>query len=112
LSQPDAWTLKTKELVDMSADFQGFIGALASLSDSENTRPQVPLLVLQADNDEVVLAQLTNKMVSRFKTLGLDVESRSYHIGDKGIYSNHQVTVPASQKDALEWAEKRLPSGR
>lgn len=112
LSQPDAWTLKTKELVDMSADFLGFIGALASLSDTENTRPQVPLLVLQADNDEVVLAPLTNKMVARFKTLGLDVESRSYHIGDKGIYSNHQVTVPASQKDAMEWAEQRLPSLR
>ncbi|MEN0106376.1 MAG: lipase family protein [Pseudomonas sp.] len=113
LAAPDGWTLKTRELVQANADYSALNGALASLSDSENTRPQVPLLVLQADNDEVVPAPLTAKMVTRFKTLGVEVDARNYHIGDRGtIRSNHQATVPVSAAAALQWAQERLPAGQ
>jgi pimeloyl-ACP methyl ester carboxylesterase len=113
LSAPDAWSLKTSELVNANADYAAFNGALASLADTENTRPQVPLLVLQADNDEVVPAPLTSKMVTRFKTLGVDVQARNYKIGDKGAARTyHQATVPAVSADAMAWAQERLPAGR
>ncbi len=113
LSAPDAWSLKTSELVNANADYAAFNGALASLADTENTRPQVPLLVLQADNDEVVPAPLTAKMVARFKTLGVEVDARNYKISDKGkARTNHQATVPAAMGDAMEWAQGRLPAAR
>ena len=105
--------LKLKDVFKPDANFSALNSALASFADTENVLPSVPLLVLQADNDEAVYKQLTDMMVNRFKVLGLDVDYRTYHIADKGsIATNHQATVPFSRQDAMSWAEQRLPSGR
>ena len=112
LTGPDAFGgLSTKQVMRMDADFNPFNDVFATLGDSENLRPSVPLLVLQADNDRVVLQSLTDRMVARFRNLGLEVDYQSYHIGDKGtIPTNHQATVAVSLRDAMAWGQARLPA--
>lgn len=113
LRGPDAWGLKTDKLMNTKADFKPLNNAIASLEDPETLRPLVPLLVLQADNDHTVLKPFTDMTVARYKDLGVNVDYRTYHIGDKGkIPSNHIATVPDSFKDALAWGERHLPPGR
>ncbi|WP_421705122.1 lipase family protein [Alloalcanivorax xenomutans] len=108
----DGWTLTVGELSDLEADWQPLIQAVASLEDTENLRPSVPLLILQSDDDKAVLKPLTDKMVARYQSLGLDVEYRTYHIENQDpAYTSHQITVPVSRPAAMVWAQRYLPVG-
>lgn len=116
LTGPDAFGgLSNQQVMRADADPQAFNDVFATLGDSENLRPSVPLLVLQADNDQVVLKQFTDMMVARFKNLDLQVDYQSYHITDMGkAATTHQATVPMSLPDAMTWGKARLapPAGR
>ncbi|RIX82845.1 lipase family protein [Acidovorax cavernicola] len=104
---------KVGEVMNMNADFRALNGALATLMDTQNARPSVPVLVLQADQDEAVPKPITDLLVARYKGLGVAVDYRTYQITDKrGAASNHQATVAYSLPDAMAWAAQHLPSGR
>lgn len=104
---------KIGDVMNMNADFRALNGALATLMDTQNARPSVPVLVLQADQDEAVPKPITDLLVARYKVLGVQVDYRNYHITDKrGAASNHQATVAYSLPDAMAWAAQRLPPGR
>lgn len=104
---------KVGEVLNMNADFRALNGALATLMDTQNARPSVPVLVLQADQDEAVPKPITDLLVARYKVLGVPVDYRLYHVTDKrGAASNHQATVAYSLSDAMAWAAQHLPSGR
>ncbi len=106
-------TYKIGEVLNMNADFRALNGALATLMDTQNARPSVPVLVLQADQDEAVPNPITDLLVARYKVLGVPVDYRIYHITDKrGAPSNHQATVAYSLPDAMAWAAQLLPPGR
>lgn len=110
LRKPDGWAVQNKKLLNTKADFTALNAAAVSLTDVENVRPSVPLLVLQADEDHIVLKPFTDLMVYRFKNLGVHVDYRTYHIQGKAP-SVHRGTVPRSLSDAMNWAEQHLPSG-
>lgn len=104
--------LKMKDVLNMDADFSALNGAVATLMDTQNVRPSVPLLVLQADKDTAVPKMFTDMLVQRYKVLGVPVEYRTYTITDLGkAASVHQATVPYSQQDAMNWAAQHLPPG-
>jgi pimeloyl-ACP methyl ester carboxylesterase len=104
---------KIGEVLNMNADFRALNGALATLMDTQNARPSVPLLVLQADQDEAVPKPITDLLVARYKVLGVPVDYRTYQITDKrGAATNHQATVAYSLPDAMAWAAQHLPPGR
>jgi len=100
--------LTSKDVMNLDADFTAFNQVFDTLGDSENVRPAVPLLVLQADNDRVVLKQFTDAMVTRFKNVGANVDYRLYTIGGDATVSNHQATVPDSRADAMDWVRDRF----
>jgi len=104
---------KIGEVLNMKADFRALNGALATLMDTQNARPSVPVLVLQAEQDEAVPKPITDLLVARYKALGVPVDYRIYQVGDKrGAASNHQATVAYSLTDAMAWAAQHLPAGR
>ena len=104
---------KVGDVLNMNADFRALNGALATLMDTQNARPSVPVLVLQADEDEAVPKPITDLLVARYKVLGVPVDYRTYRVTDKrGAASNHQATVAYSLADAMAWAAQRLPAGR
>lgn len=104
---------KVGQVLNMKADFRALNGALATLMDTQNARPAVPMLVLQADKDEAVPKPVTDLLVARYKVLGVPVDYRTYQIGDKrGAATNHQATVAYSLQDAMAWAAQHLPPGR
>ena len=100
--------LTSRDVMKLDADFTAFNQVFDTLGDSENVRPAVPLLVLQADNDRVVLKQFTDAMVTRFKNVGATVDYRRYTIGEGAAVSNHQATVPDSRADAMDWVRHRF----
>jgi len=100
--------LTSRDVMNLDADFTAFNHVFDSLADSENVRPSVPLLVLQADNDRVVLKQFTDGMVARFKNVGATVDYHLYTIGEDATVSNHQATVPKSRQDAMDWTRTRF----
>ena len=104
---------KIGEVLNMNADFRALNGALATLMDTQNARPSVPVLVLQADQDEAVPKPITDLLVARYRVLGVPVDYRTYQITDKrGAATNHQATVAYSLPDAMAWAAQHLPPGR
>ena len=104
---------KVGDVLNMNADFRALNGALATLMDTQNARPSVPVLVLQADQDEAVPKPLTDLLVARYKVVGVPVDYRTYSITDKrGAASYHQATVAYSLPDAMAWAAQHLPPGR
>jgi len=100
--------LTSRDVMKLDADFTAFNQVFDTLGDSENVRPAVPLLVLQADNDRVVLKQFTDAMVTRFKNVGATVDYRRYTIGEGAAVSNHQATVADSRADAMDWVRHRF----
>ena len=104
---------KVGDVLNMNADFRALNGALSTLMDTQNARPSVPVLVLQADQDEAVPKPITDLLVKRYETLGVSVDYRVYHIAERrGAASNHQATVAYSLSDAMAWAAQHLPPGR
>lgn len=104
---------KVGDVMNMKADFRALNGALATLMDTQNVRPSVPVLVLQDDQDEAVPKPITDLLVARYKAVGVPVDYRTYHITDKrGVPTFHQATVPHSLSDAMAWAAQHLPPGR
>lgn len=104
---------KVSDVLNTKADFRALNGALATLMDTQNARPSVPMLVLQADKDEAVPKPITDLLVARYKVLGVPVDYRTYTITDRhGAATNHQATVPTSLPDAMAWAAQHLPPGR
>lgn len=104
---------KIGDVLNMNADFRALNSALATLMDTQNARPSVPVLVLQADQDEAVPKPITDLLVARYKVLGVPVDYRTYQITDRrGAATNHQATVAYSLTDAMAWAGQRLPAGR
>ena len=111
LRRPDGWAVTNNKLLNTNADFKALNAAAASLTDVENVRPSVPLLVLQADHDHIVLKPFTDMMVARFKNLGVQVDYRTYPIQGQAP-AVHRDTVPASLADAMDWANQYLPAAR
>lgn len=112
--KPGGWsTFKNDQLMNFNADFKPLEAALTSLAAAQDSRPTVPLLILQAANDHVVFSQFTSLMVRRFQNLGADVQYIDYkdipNLPPPGV---HRATVPHSLADATKWVEQHLPSGR
>ena len=107
---PGGWsTFKNDQLINFKADFKPLTEALNSLAATQNLRPSVPLLVLQADNDRIVVKPLVDLMVRRFENLGVDVKYIHYgDIPDRPSPANHRATVPHSLKDAMAWVGRRF----
>lgn len=104
---------KVGDVLNMNADFSALNGAVATLTDTQNARPSVPVLVLHAEQDEAVPKAIADLLVTRYKVLGVAVDYRTYNIADKrGAASYHVATVPYSLPDAMAWAAQHLPPGR
>lgn len=110
LRAPGGWsTFKNDQLINFKADFKPLTDALTSLAATQNLRPAVPLLVLQANNDHVTVKPLTDLMVQRFMNLGVDVKYIPYaDIPDAPGTATHRTTVPRSLKDAMAWVGQRF----
>jgi hypothetical protein len=113
-SKPGAWSsYKNDQVMNVKADFKPLEAALTSLSATQNVRPTVPLLVLQAKNDQIVYSQFTNLMVQRFKDLGVDLHYVEYtDIPNFPAVNVHRATVNRSLPDAVTWVEQHLPPGQ
>lgn len=99
------------DILRADADYSKLNKAFASLVDNKGIRPSVPLLVIQADNDEVAIKRFTDMMVNRYKILGVPLTYHVVHIEDKSdIPSYHQATVPLTREYAMDWAAKRFTS--
>ncbi|MEZ5608560.1 MAG: lipase family protein [Burkholderiaceae bacterium] len=114
LRAPGGWgTFKNDRLIDFKADFRPLLDALNSLSATQNLRPAVPLLVLQAHNDHITVKPLTDLMVHRFENLGVDVRYIAYtDVPDAPGSATHRATVPRSLKDAMAWVAQRFAAPR
>lgn len=113
-SKPGGWSsYKNDQVMNLNADFRPLQAALTSLAATQNMRPSVPLLVLQAKNDITVYSQFTDLMVQRLKNVGVDLQYIDYtdipNMPGSGV---HRATVPRSFDDAVKWVEQRLPSGK
>jgi hypothetical protein len=109
---PGGWnSFKNDQLINFKADFTPLKDALTSLAATQNLRPAVPLLVLQANNDHIIVKPLTDLMVHRFVNLGVDLKYISYaDIPDGPGPATHRATVPRSLNDAMAWVAQRFAS--
>lgn len=103
---------KMSQLFKADADYSAVNQAFTTYDDTQNVRPTVSLLVLQADNDEEALKRFTDRMVDRFRIVGVPVQYHVVHAVKKGAANTfHRATVPDTLHYAMKWVDKRLPAG-
>lgn len=112
LRASDAWGgLTPKEVFREDANFGALDSVLNDEAGTEHVHVAVPLLVLQATNDQIVPKVLTDPMVSELCELGATLEYRTYTIdpliGPAGSAA-HRGTVEASLVDAEHWIADRF----
>ena len=106
----DGWTLPVDELMDLDVDQGALIQATKKMADAENVRSQVPLLILQADDDQAIPKFITDKLVGKYNKLGMNVEYRTFHVNSEDPeYNNHRLTVKKSAPVAMVWVQQYLP---
>ena len=112
LRRKDAWgDLTPKDVFRPDANFAALDNVLNDEAGSEHVRVSVPLLVLQATNDQVVPKLLTDPMVAELCDLGAVLDYRTYTItaleGPAGSAA-HRATVEVSIDDAQHWIADRF----
>lgn len=107
---PGGWdTWKSAQVINFHADFAPLRGALQTLADGENLRPTVPLLLLQAANDQLVHAPFTAATQQRYANVGVDARLIVYKdIPNMPAPRVHEATVEHSLPDAMAWVAQQM----
>ncbi|WP_160174190.1 alpha/beta hydrolase [Sphingopyxis sp. MWB1] len=114
LRQADGWSGNLGDLIDADVeDFRPMIDAMIRYQDPENREPNVPLIVIQAPNDQATLERYSRRMVDKFRAEGRAVDWQLIE-GLEDVYPHtvHQLTVPESFDEAFTWVSQRLPPPR
>lgn len=103
----DAW--QSAQVVNFHADFTPLQAALKTLADGETLRPTVPLLLLQAANDQLVHAPFTVATQQRYANVGVDSRLILYKdIPNMPPPRVHEATVAHSLPDAMAWVAQHM----
>lgn len=111
LREEDGWSGPLRDLVDINADFDPLIAGMARYQDTQDRAPNVPLFIVQADNDAATLPVFTDAMFRKFLGEQRAVEMLCVRgLKDTEEYTVHQLTVRESFGDVLNWVSNHLPS--